>query len=98
MAIGLQDINLEIQVSADQKNLIEEAAVPSGLPVASFIISAAVEAARHVVGGRRAVRLSARDWDCFLNLLDNPPEPNERLKRAAAHYIGGRSTCVNLED
>jgi uncharacterized protein (DUF1778 family) len=30
--------------------------------------------------------LSPTDWDRFLNLHDNPPEPNDRLKRAAAHY------------
>jgi hypothetical protein len=30
--------------------------------------------------------LSARDWDTFRELLDNPPEPNEALRRAAARY------------
>lgn len=86
MAIGSQDISLEIQISADQKSLIEEAAALSGQPITSFTVSAAIEAARRVVGGHRAVRLSPTDWDRFLNLHDNPPEPNDRLKRAAAHY------------
>ena len=86
MAIASQDISLEIQVSTDQKSLIEEAAAISGQPIASFTVSAAIEAARRVVQGQRAIRLSPRDWDRFLNLLDNPPEPNDRLKRAVAHY------------
>lgn len=73
MAIGSQDINLEIQISADQKSLIEEAAALSGLPVTSFTASAAIEAARRIVAGHRTIRLSSRDWDHFLNLLDNPP-------------------------
>lgn len=30
--------------------------------------------------------LSNRDRDFLLNLLDNPPEPNEVLKRAFARY------------
>ena len=30
--------------------------------------------------------LSDRDRDAFLALLDNPPEPNEALRRAAAKY------------
>ncbi len=88
MAIGSQDISLEIQISADQKSLIEEAAALSGQPIASFTVSAAVEAARRVMAGQYAVRLSPRDWDRFLNLLDNPPEPNDHLKRAVAHYQG----------
>ena len=36
MAIGSQDISLVIQISADQKSLIEEAAALSGQPIASF--------------------------------------------------------------
>ena len=27
------------------------------------------------------IRLSARDWKRFLEVLDNPPEPNAALKR-----------------
>jgi hypothetical protein len=30
--------------------------------------------------------LSDRDRDHFLDLLDNPPPPNEALRRAAARY------------
>jgi uncharacterized protein (DUF1778 family) len=86
MAIGSQDISFEIQISAEQKSLIEEAAALSGQPITSFAVSATVEAARRVMEGQRAFRLSSRDWDRFLNLLDNPPEPNERLKRAVARY------------
>ena len=89
MAIGSQDISLEIQISADQKSLIEEAAAISGQPIASFTVSAAIEAARRVVEGDRAIRLSPRDWDRFLYLLDTPPEPNDHLKSAVAHYKDG---------
>jgi hypothetical protein len=32
------------------------------------------------------VRLSARDWKRFLELLDNPPPPNAALKKALAGY------------
>ena len=86
MAIGSQDIRLEIQFSADQNGLIEEAAAISGQAVASFTASAAIEAARRVVEGHRVIRLSSRDWDYFLDLLDNPSEPNDHLKRAVARY------------
>ncbi len=89
MAIGSQDISFEIQISADQKSLIEEAAALSGQPISSFTVSAAIEVAHRMVEGQRAIRLSPRDWDRFLNLLDQPPEPNDYLKRAVAHYKDG---------
>ncbi len=85
-SVGSPDISLEIHISSDQKGLIEQAAAISGQPVASFTASAAVEAARHVLQGKRDINLSPRDWDRFLNLLDDPPEPNDHLKRAVARY------------
>lgn len=35
-----------------------------------------------------SVPLSDRDRDLFLDLLDNPPEPNEVFRRAAARHWG----------
>jgi uncharacterized protein (DUF1778 family) len=86
---GSQDLSFEILVNADQKSLIEEAAALSGQAISSFTVLAAVEAARRVVQGQRSITLSPRDWDLFLNLLDNPPEPNDRLQRAVARYKDG---------
>lgn len=86
MAIGPHEFSLEIQMSADEKSLIDAAAALSGQHLTSFTVSAAVETARRVVQGHRAIRLPSRDWDRFLNLLDNPPEPNELLKRAVLRY------------
>jgi uncharacterized protein (DUF1778 family) len=86
MAIGSQDVSMELQISVEQKSLIEEAAALSGQPITAFTISAAVEAARHVIRGERAIQLSSRDWERFLKLLDDPPEPSDHLKRAVARY------------
>lgn len=77
---------LEVPLSLDHKRLIEEAAELSGQSLASFSASTLVETARRVVDEHRIIHLSARDRDLFLQLLDNPPEPNERLRRAAEHY------------
>ena len=30
------------------------------------------------------IRLSAHDWDTFVDVLDNPPPPNDALRAAAA--------------
>ena len=36
------------------------------------------------------IRLSDRDRDLFLDLLDNPPKPNAVLSRAIAKYVKRR--------
>ncbi len=86
MATVSQGISLEVRLTADQKNLIEEAAALSGQPAAEFAASSAVETARRVVDGHRPIRLSNRDRDKLLELLDNPPKPGARLMRAAQQH------------
>jgi uncharacterized protein (DUF1778 family) len=86
VAIGSEHTSLEIVINSDQKSLLEAAAARSGEPIASFARSAAVDAARRVVDGHRAIRLSTRDWDRFLQLLDSQADPNDYLKNAAARY------------
>lgn len=86
MATVSQDSNLEIRLNPDQRNLIEEAASLAGEPLTSFAAAMLVEGARRVIDGLGVIRLSDRDWDLFLKLLDDPPEPNDYLKRAAQRY------------
>ncbi|NEP46213.1 MAG: DUF1778 domain-containing protein [Okeania sp. SIO2H7] len=31
--------------------------------------------------------LSDRDWDLFVSLIENPPEPSEALKSAMKEYL-----------
>ena len=69
MAIGSQDINMEIQISAEQNSLIEEAAALSGQPVAAFTVSAAIDAARRMVKGQ-AVHADAADFLARADRLD----------------------------
>jgi uncharacterized protein (DUF1778 family) len=86
MATVSDDSKLEFQISADHKKLIEDAAQLSGQSVTSFAVSTLVEVARELLSGHQIIHLSGRDSDLFLKLLDEAPEPNERLRRAAAHY------------
>ncbi len=52
-------------------------------PASTRIVSAAVDEPVEPVRGRQ---LSERDQLALLELLRNPPEPNEALMRAARHY------------
>jgi uncharacterized protein (DUF1778 family) len=86
MATVSDNIEFQISLTADQRKLVEAAASLAGQPVAAFAASAVLETARRAVDGRRGIRLSNRDRDCFLALLDDPPEPGPRLMRAAQQH------------
>lgn len=85
------DCRFSVRVDPKDKQLIEEAAHLSGFrTLSSFVAATMVRAAKEI---RReelhrtqeefayGVRtLSDFDRDTILNLLENPPEPNEKLK------------------
>jgi uncharacterized protein (DUF1778 family) len=62
------------------------AAELSGATINQFLVQSALKEAQAVIEREQVIRLSARDWDWMLNLLDNPPEPNAKLKAATERY------------
>ena len=85
MATVSDALEFQISLTADQRKLVEAAAL-AGQPVAAFAASAVLEIARRAVDGRRRIRLSNRDRDHFLTLLADPPEPGPGLMRAAQQH------------
>ena len=65
---------------------LEEAAALVGVTVNQFIVQAAAEKARMIIDAYTRIELSRRDAAFIANLLDNPPPPNEALKRAVQQY------------
>jgi uncharacterized protein (DUF1778 family) len=81
------DARLNFRIAADLKRTIEEAAAQLGQSVADFAVSTLVETAETVVGRRSVTKLSKRDRDLFISLLDDMNvAPNAALKRAAVRY------------
>jgi len=77
---------LNFRLPNEVKEVIERAAVVSGLTVTDFAINALVNSANEVLERHQTRTLSDRDRDVFLALLDSDQEPNERLKQAAKDY------------
>jgi uncharacterized protein (DUF1778 family) len=77
---------LNFQVSSEHKQLLERAASICGQTVSEFAISKLLPLAEETVAESERTRLTARDRDLFLNMLDSTPEPNEALRRAADRY------------
>ena len=77
---------LNFRLPAAIKKRIEKAAIASGLTVTDFAINALAESAEEVLEKHHNRVLSDRDRDIFLNMLENPPEPNAVLLKAVRNY------------
>ncbi|MDR2450400.1 MAG: DUF1778 domain-containing protein [Candidatus Accumulibacter sp.] len=65
---------------------LEEAAALVGVSVNQFIVQASVEKARAIIDSFARIEISRRDAAFIAGLLDDPPAPNEALRRAARGY------------
>jgi uncharacterized protein (DUF1778 family) len=75
---------IHLRVNPRLKSTIERAAAYSDKTLTDFITEAAKEKAEAVVREQETITLSAEDWEAFQEMILNPPEPNEALKRALA--------------
>jgi uncharacterized protein (DUF1778 family) len=81
------DARINVRLSSDLKQLVEEAAVALGQTVSDFTISTLVREARQVIQDTQFTRLSNRDRDVFLSVLESSDaKPNDALKAAARRY------------
>lgn len=81
-----QDV-LHIRMDTVTLQLLERAQQYVGLDKSKFIRQSIREKADAVIAQHeQTTRFSADDWQRFFALLDNPPEPTERMKKAAALY------------
>jgi uncharacterized protein (DUF1778 family) len=74
---------IELRIKAGEKALLVRAAALEQLDLSGFILRSALPQARAIVDRAERVTLSERDSLKVLDLLENPPKPTARLKRAA---------------
>jgi uncharacterized protein (DUF1778 family) len=86
MATTTQNQRLDVRLRNEQKKLIEQAAGYLGQSISAFTTATLVREAQEVVERFGTVRLTDRDRDIFLDLLDNPPKPNAKLRKAARQH------------
>ena len=53
----------------------------SGSTINQFIAQSAYEKAQKVIKDEKMIQLSLEDAEFFFNSIDNPPEPNKKMKR-----------------
>ena len=77
---------LEARISAQEKELLKQAADLQGCTLTEFVVRSAQEAARKAVKEHQIMSLTTRDTEAFVKALLKPPAPSKKLKRAAERY------------
>lgn len=73
---------LEARIAPEALAIVKRAAEMEGRSLSDFIVLAAQEAARRTIEDNYIIRLSVEDQQRFVDMLLNPPEPADALKRA----------------
>ena len=68
------------------------AAELTGATVNQFLVQSALKEAQAVIEREEVIRLSPRDWNWLLDLMDAPPQPNAKLQAAMQHYQDAKQT------
>lgn len=80
MPSAVKPERLEARVTSEQKELIERAADLEGRSLTDFLVASAAAAAKQVIQEHEILKLAAQDRAVFLAALQNPPEPNAKLR------------------
>jgi uncharacterized protein (DUF1778 family) len=83
-------VRIRTPVSQEVHETLCRAAELTGTTVNQFLVQAALKEAQDVIEREEVIRLSPRDWNWLLELMDNPPRPNARLKAALKRYQKAR--------
>jgi uncharacterized protein (DUF1778 family) len=75
---------MQLRVRPEQKATLMRAAALRNTDLTDFIVQHAMREAKTVIEEAERIRLSERDSLLVLDLLENPPAPNARLRAAIA--------------
>ena len=83
------------RVPQNVQDTLQQAADLLGATLNQFVVQAALNEAQRVIERGRVIHLSGNDAAFLLNLLENPPAPTARLRRAFRNY---ESRKADVED
>jgi len=75
---------MNLRVSAETKAKLVRAAALRDTDLTNFVTQTALREAEAVIEAAETVRLTARDHARVLDLLENPPKANAKLRAAIA--------------
>lgn len=74
---------MSLRIASEEKSLLMRAAALQHTNLTEFVIRNVVSVARKIIDESEQLELSERDSLQVLDLLDNPPAPNDKLMAAA---------------
>ncbi|KKB60990.1 antitoxin [Robbsia andropogonis] len=83
---------ISLRIEAQTRNLIDDAAALLGKSRTEFMIDSARRDAIDTLLDQRLFVLDPEQYDVFANTLDNPPEPDEKLRLLVRRTPAWRKT------
>jgi uncharacterized protein (DUF1778 family) len=74
---------MSMRVRAEEKAMLLRAAALENTDLTDFVLQHALRSAKAVIEEAEHIRLSGRDSLRALEVLENPPRPNAKLRAAA---------------
>ncbi|WP_199629807.1 DUF1778 domain-containing protein [Rhizobium sp. OAE497] len=81
---------MSLRVAATAKAKLLRAAALRNTDLRDFVTQSALREAEAVIEEAETIKVSKRDHVCILELLENPPKPNAKLRAAIAGLPGNR--------
>jgi uncharacterized protein (DUF1778 family) len=76
-----RDAIINLRVPRQIRDLFDAAANVLGKSRTEFVVDSARKCAIDILLDRRFFELDKREWEAFTAVLENPPKPNEKLKK-----------------
>ena len=81
-----KDDTLKVRMDSTTLDLLERASTYVDLNKSKFIRQSIREKAAAIIAEHEKTRFTEEDWRMFFDMLDNPPEPTDRMKKAVRKY------------
>lgn len=77
---------LKIRMDAMTLDMMEKARTYLNLDKSKFIRQSIRQMSQTVLAEQEKTQFSEEDWRAFFEMIENPPEPTDRMKNAAQKY------------
>ncbi len=82
MSVSKQNQRVSARVPSHVYDMLAQAAELSGATLNQFLVQSALEKAKKVMEREHFIKMTTRSANLFFDALENPPEPNQKLKHA----------------
>ena len=86
MSISKENQRISARVPGNVYDMLAQAAELMGATMNQFLIQSVREKAEKVIENERLIKITTRSAKVFFDAIENPPDPNKKLKDAVKTY------------